>query len=173
MHRSKNVTRGTSVKQMRGMRRGTVMTMSQILRSVTDIKRSHVKSGSLVLDVDRYVDDGGFEWWPRSRCARSTNVFPLYFLLVLFNRKQASLKKIWWWCLWDYLFGAFIWSTWYVDHCGHASSVQKTSAVKSGRDHSRQHLHAKTGRWSGPEWRAFAFISCQSRLLLKGAKGWC
>lgn len=61
MHRSKNVTRGTSVKQMRGMRRGTVMTMSQILRSVTDIKRSHVKSGSLVLDVDRYVDDGGFE----------------------------------------------------------------------------------------------------------------
>ena len=49
------------MKQMRGMRRGTVMTMSQILRSVTDIKRSHVKSGSLVLDVDRYVDDGGFE----------------------------------------------------------------------------------------------------------------
>ena len=43
-----------------GMRRGAVMTMSQILRSVTDIKRSRVKSGSLVLDVDRYVDDG---WW--------------------------------------------------------------------------------------------------------------
>ena len=33
------------------------MTMSQILRSVTDIKRSHVKSGSLVLDVDKYGDE--------------------------------------------------------------------------------------------------------------------
>ena len=38
-----------------------VMTMSQILRSVSDMKRSHVKSGSLVLDVAKYVDDGDYE----------------------------------------------------------------------------------------------------------------
>ena len=34
-----------------------MMTMSQIPRSVSDIKRSHVKSGSLVLDVDKYGDE--------------------------------------------------------------------------------------------------------------------
>ena len=34
-----------------------VMTMSQILRSVSDIKRSHVKPGSPVLDVDKYGDE--------------------------------------------------------------------------------------------------------------------
>ena len=32
------------------------MTMSQILRSVSDMKRSHVKSGSLVIEVDIYGD---------------------------------------------------------------------------------------------------------------------
>ena len=33
-----------------------VMTMSQILRSVSDMKRSHVKSGSLIVEVDVYGD---------------------------------------------------------------------------------------------------------------------